>query len=94
MKVKEKIKETVYLDIRICDNLELMAEMSSNTVDLIYCDILYGTGRSFKDYHDLKPIRSEIEAHYIPRLKDNVQKQYNYKCRSEQVYSSPQITIC
>jgi len=70
MKVKEKIKDTVYLDIRICDNLELMAEMSSNTVDLIYCDILYGTGRSFKDYHDLKPIRSEIEAHYIPRLKE------------------------
>jgi len=58
------------LDIRIADNLELMAEMQDNTVDLIYCDILYGTGRKFKDYQDLKPIRSVIEEHYIPRIKE------------------------
>jgi len=69
MIVKEK-KGWQFLDIRICDNLELMAEMQDNTVDLIYCDILYGTGRKFKDYQDLKPIRSEIEAHYITRLKE------------------------
>lgn len=56
------------IDIRLCDNLDLMAEMKDNTVDLIYCDILYGTGRNFKDYQDLRPIRSEIEAHYFPRL--------------------------
>ena len=36
------------IDIRLSDNLELMAEMQDNTVDLIYCDILYGTGRKFK----------------------------------------------
>ncbi len=53
-----------------CDNLELMATIPDNTVDLIYCDILYGTGRKFADYQDLKPIRSEIEAHYIPRIKE------------------------
>jgi len=70
MKVKEKIGEGNFLDLRICDNLELMAEMQDNTVDLIYCDILYGTGRKFKDYQDLKPIRSEIENHYIPRIKE------------------------
>ena len=52
------------------DNLELMKTIESNTVDLIYCDILYGTGRKFKDYQDLKPIRSEIETHYIPRIKE------------------------
>lgn len=50
------------------DNLELMKTIESNTIDLIYCDILYGTGRKFDDYQDLKPIRSEIEAHYLPRL--------------------------
>ena len=50
------------------DNLELMKTIESNTIDLIYCDILYGTGRKFKDYQDLKPIRSEIESHYLPRL--------------------------
>lgn len=56
------------INLMCCDNLELMSEMKDNTVDLIYCDILYGTGRKFKDYQDLKPIRSEIEAHYLPRL--------------------------
>ena len=58
------------IDIRLSDNLELMSEMQDNTVDLIYCDILYGTGRNFSDYQDLKPIRSEIENHYLPRLKE------------------------
>ena len=69
MIVKEKNGEG-FLDLRICDNLELMAEIKDNTIDLIYCDILYGTGRKFKDYQDLKPIRSEIESHYIPRIKE------------------------
>jgi site-specific DNA-methyltransferase (adenine-specific) len=69
MIVKEKNGEG-FLDLRICDNLELMAEIQDNTIDLIYCDILYGTGRKFKDYQDLKPIRSEIEKHYIPRIKE------------------------
>lgn len=68
MIVKEKNGGGV--DLRICDNLELMAEIKDNTIDLIYCDILYGTGRKFADYQDLKPIRSEIEAHYLPRIKE------------------------
>jgi len=59
-----------FLDMRVADNLELMAEIEDNTVDLIYCDILYGTGRKFKDYQDLKPKREIIEAHYIPRIKE------------------------
>jgi site-specific DNA-methyltransferase (adenine-specific) len=42
-----------FLDLRICDNLDLMAEIEDNTVDLIYCDILYGTGKDFGDYQDL-----------------------------------------
>mgnify|MGYP002507817665 CR=1 FL=1 len=58
------------IQIECCDNLELMSKIESNTVDLIYCDILYGTGRKFADYQDLKPIRSEIESHYIPRIKE------------------------
>ena len=52
------------------DNLELLKSQPDGSVDLIYCDILYGTGRNFGDYQDLKPIRSEIEAHYLPRLKE------------------------
>ena len=58
------------IDLRCCDNLILMATIPDNTIDLIYCDILYGTGRKFKDYQDLRPIRSEIESHYIPRIKE------------------------
>ena len=52
------------------DNLKLLLSQPNESVDLIYCDILYGTGRNFGDYQDLKPIRSEIEAHYLPRLKE------------------------
>ena len=41
------------IQIECCDNLELMSKIESGTVDLIYCDILYGTGRKFADYKDL-----------------------------------------
>jgi site-specific DNA-methyltransferase (adenine-specific) len=53
---------------RAVDNLQLLLSQPDESVDLIYCDILYGTGRNFGDYQDLKPIRSEIESHYLPRL--------------------------
>ena len=69
MRVKEKIGAG-FLDLRICDNLELMAEIKDNTIDLIYCDILYGTGKNFIDYKDLYPMREIIEEHYIPRIKE------------------------
>lgn len=54
--------------VQCCDNLELLKSQSNESVNMIYCDILYGTGRNFGDYQDLKPIRSEIENHYLPRL--------------------------
>lgn len=50
------------------DNLELLKSQPDESVDLIYCDILYGTGKNFGDYKDLKPIKEDIESHYIPRL--------------------------
>ena len=50
------------------DNLELLKSQPNESVNMIYCDILYGTGRNFGDYQDLKPIRCEIESHYLPRL--------------------------
>ena len=52
------------------DNLGLMKQIDDNSVDLIYCDILYGTGKKFKDYKDLKPQREVIEEFYIPRIKE------------------------
>ena len=59
-----------YQQCFLSDNLDLMKTIESNTIDLIYCDILYGTGKNFGDYKDLKPIRSEIESHYLPRIKE------------------------
>jgi len=50
------------------DNLELLKSQPNESVNMIYCDILYGTGRNFGDYQDLKPIRSKIESHYLPRI--------------------------
>jgi len=53
---------------RAVDNMELLKSQPNESVDMIYSDILYGTSRNFGEYQDLKPIRSEIESHYLPRL--------------------------
>lgn len=58
------------MTIECLDNLKMMSSIESNSIDLIYCDILYGTGRKFSDYEDLKPVKSVIENHYIPRIKE------------------------
>ncbi len=50
------------------DNIELLKQLPDNYIDLIYCDILYGTGRNFGNYQDLKCDRKIIEDHYLPRL--------------------------
>lgn len=55
---------------RAVDNLELLLSQPDKSVDLIYCDILYGTGKDFMDYKDLYPMREIIEEHYLPRLKE------------------------
>ena len=50
------------------DNLQLLSRLDTSCVNLIYCDILYGTGKKFKDYTDLPPEKNEIDKHYIPRI--------------------------
>ena len=52
------------------DNLELMQQINDNSIDLIYSDILYGTGKKFKDYQDLKADKEAIYEFYIPRIKE------------------------
>jgi len=52
------------------DNLDIMRELPSESIDLIYCDILYGTGRDFGDYKDLPAKRDVIDAFYRPRLQE------------------------
>ena len=39
------------------DNLIFMKSIEDNYIDVIYCDILYGNGRKFSDYQDLKQIK-------------------------------------
>jgi len=53
-----------------CDNLELMKQLPDSYIDLIYCDILYGKGRSFSDYQDLKSERNIIDDHYLIRISE------------------------
>lgn len=52
------------------DNLELLRNLPDNHIDLIYSDVLYGTGRNFKAYKDLKPIKQVIYEHYEPRIQE------------------------
>lgn len=58
------------INIKCCDNLELMAEISDKSIDLIYCDILYGTGRKHKNYQDLPSKQEAVEEHYRPRIQE------------------------
>ena len=50
------------------DNLDLLNRLDTECINLIYCDILYGTGKKFKDYQDLEAKRATIDSHYISRL--------------------------
>lgn len=52
------------------DNLSLLKKMDTESIDLIYCDILYNTGKKFKDYDDNLGSYQEAIEWYIPRLKE------------------------
>ena len=52
------------------DNLAIMRTLPSMSIDLIYCDILYGTGRDFGDYKDLPAKRDVIENFYRSRIQE------------------------
>ena len=52
------------------DNLELLKQLPNNSVDLIYGDILYATGRNFDDYKDLPYDKQSVDEFYTPRIKE------------------------
>ena len=52
------------------DNLELLKQIKDKSIDLIYCDILYNTGKKFKDYDDNLGTPEEAMEWYKPRLKE------------------------
>lgn len=52
------------------DNLEVLRSMPSESVNLIYCDILYNTGKSFDDYNDNLGSPAEAVEWYRPRFNE------------------------
>lgn len=51
-----------------CDNIDLLKSLPSESVDLIYSDILYNTGKVFDDYNDNLGSPSEAIEWYKPRI--------------------------
>ena len=50
------------------DNLELLNQLPNNYINLIYCDILFNTGRKFKDYNDNLGTPMQAIEWYKPRI--------------------------
>lgn len=65
-KYYEKDNQVIYN----CDNLDLLRELDSESIDLIYCDILYNTGKVFDDYNDNLGDAKEASLWYKPRIKE------------------------
>ena len=53
-----------------CDNLELLKFLDDNSINLIYCDVLYNTGKVFDDYNDNLGNSIEATEWYRPRIKE------------------------
>ncbi len=56
------------ITIHLCDNLQLLRQMKDESVNLIYCDILYNTGKKFDDYNDNLGSPQEAIMWYRPRF--------------------------
>lgn len=50
------------------DNLELLKKLPDNSIDLIYNDILYNTGKKFKDFTDKLGTPKQAIEWYKPRI--------------------------
>lgn len=50
------------------NNLKLLERLPDKSIDLIYCDILFGTGIDFGDYKDLPHDHTAQGAFYIERF--------------------------
>lgn len=56
------------ISIYLCDNLELLSRLEDESINLIYCDILYNTGKQFDDYNDNLGSPQEAIEWYRPRF--------------------------
>lgn len=50
------------------DNIELLRRLKNGSINLIYCDILYNTGKVFDDYNDNLGSPKEAIEWYRPRF--------------------------
>lgn len=60
--------QTDQISIYNCDNLDLLRHLEDESVNLIYCDILYNTGKAFDDYNDNLGSPAEAIEWYRPRF--------------------------
>jgi site-specific DNA-methyltransferase (adenine-specific) len=56
------------IDLYTEDNLDLLSRMQKDVIDLIYCDILFNTGKKFKDYDDNLGSLRNVYTFYAPRF--------------------------
>lgn len=66
--VKNENSNDITNNVFNCDNLELLKKINDNSIDLIYCDILYNTGRIFSDYSDKFESTDAAIDFYKPRF--------------------------
>ena len=52
------------------DNIELLRRLPDRSINLIYCDILYNTGKEFDDYSDNLGSPQEAVEWYRPRFEE------------------------
>lgn len=51
-----------------CDNRDLLNVINHESIDMIYCDILYGTGRNFGAYQDIKADHQVVRNEYFDKF--------------------------
>lgn len=65
------MKSEIFTNRLFCmDNLELLKNLPDESIDLVFCDILYNTGKTFDDYEDKLGNAIEAMEWYEPRLKE------------------------
>lgn len=62
--------ETKDIEIYNQDNLELLRQLQTESINLIYCDILYNTGKKFDDYNDDLGTPENAMEWYEPRVRE------------------------
>lgn len=66
----KKYYENENISIYNEDNLKVLNSLKDNSINLIYCDILYNTGKVFDDYNDDLGTPMEAVEWYRPRIEE------------------------